>query len=117
MTIAPIHDELVLAANGTAISYKRGIPTRPARPHVVAGTEPSPRPRMGVLPRSPGALGAPLPSPSAVPTATAPAPAPLTAAQRENIRSLAARSGYLPPQSLDEATYPSHWFPELARRS
>jgi hypothetical protein len=54
------------------------------------------------------------PSPTApVPSTPAPGaerPTPPSAADREVIRSSAARLGHLPPQSLDEATYPAAWF-------
>jgi hypothetical protein len=102
-----VHDELVIAATPdggfTPVAYHRNVPNRD---HVSAGT---PRRRLVAVPSpsapiAPRALGS-QPTPSAAMTTDK--------GQREHIRVLAAKCGYLPPRNLEEATYPPEWLPEL----
>jgi hypothetical protein len=109
MRLAPVHDEVVIGSSpdGTPVvlSYHR---------NVFAGSPPQPR----SAPRPRVAASDPLQRLSVAPGAHADAtgPQPLSAAQLENIRSMAARCGYLEPRNLSEACYPAHWLPELQVR-
>lgn len=109
------HDEVLVSSDGALAAYATAVPNGTSP---FAHSHAAPRPSRTSTTRSASSVvaasgGAPAaPGPASAPVSERPTPPP-PAMTREQVRSAAARLGHLPPQSLDEATYPAHWLPDL----
>lgn len=120
MKVAPTHDEILIDADGKLCGYATMVPNGTS----VLNGHPAPRIRAsGSGHGSPSGAAISAGGPAAMTPASVPAgseaddqpDAAAVARHREQVRSMAARQGHLPPASLDEATYPGAWFTPAER--
>lgn len=117
MGVATHHDELLVTSDGKLAGYAMGVPngTSVLKGHAPTGVRASAA-RRSASPTVPVSAGAPAATPPAPAVPAGPeADEVAVAANREHVRSAAAKLGYLPPTNMDEATYPKEWFAPAER--